>query len=118
MQAFGAYMRALREGNGGMTREALSEAIAPWLGRGADTSTLFRIEKGEQMPKGDLLTFLLDILGGDSADVALLLRSEHATTQDGRELATHRLAIVAGSATEAQRRQAAAALRKLAQSLR
>lgn len=83
LEAFGAYIRALRE------RRKLTQAKLGGL-IGVTGNTVYRIEKGRQEPETTQLAALLTALGGRIKDVQRLL-SGTASKADADQLADEAL---------------------------
>ncbi len=84
LAAFGAYIKALREKQQGLTQGKLGELV------GVAGNTVYRIEAGRQEPETTQLAALLTILGGRIKDVRKLLSGE-ATKADAKRLADEAL---------------------------
>jgi hypothetical protein len=80
-----------------ITKAWLVKQLSTYLGRKVASSTIYRIESGEDMPGGDLLTALLDVLGGRFGDVQWLIKNREATVDDGRRLAIEALDDMRGA---------------------
>lgn len=106
--AVAAYLDALRtnrltKDGRKYTQKRLADALGIYLHRKIDQSTISRAMSGEDIPAGDMMAALLDILGGRLEDVAYLLKKKHATDADGRQRAIEALAADIPSENELER---------------
>jgi len=92
--ALGTYFQVLREhrqdAGRPMSAARLAVLLGDFLGKEVNPTTVWRIESGDQRPGGDMLTALIDVLGGSFEDVRRLIR-ERGTVEDARRYAMARL---------------------------
>jgi len=92
--ALGIYFQVLREhrqdAGRPMSAARLAVLLGDFLGKEVNPTTVWRIESGDQRPGGDMLTALIDVLGGSFEDVRRLIR-ERGTAEDARRFAMARL---------------------------
>jgi hypothetical protein len=84
--AVGVYLRALRE-SAGLSVAEVSEKV------GMVPAQIWRVERGYSDTKGSTLFLLISLVGGDPADVAMLINNPAVTPADGETLARLRRAI-------------------------
>lgn len=84
MEAVGAYIRALRQEQE-LTQVRLAELV------GVSNNTIWRIEAGQQEPKGNQLAAILTIIKGRIDHVYELLSNALATKADGEAKAKQHL---------------------------
>lgn len=109
MRAVGCYLYTLRSERG-YTRARVIEQLAGIIGRRVDNSTLWRIENGaNKKADSDILSGLINVLGGSGEDVTRLANDMSATKADGQTAALQWLrrdqherieALVAGTPPE------------------
>ena len=90
--ALGAYLVTLRKGRKLEPKDVLP-VLSKQLGKKVDHSRLWRAENGGEgrWPDGDFLLALLDVIGGDIADIIWIQRNPDAKPQAGQERAYERL---------------------------
>ncbi len=86
----GAYLRHLR---GKRKKTEVQQEIEKRLGKSVDYTRLWRAETGKTKtwPESDYLNALLDVIGGDTADVSWIQTHPEATIDDAIALAEKRL---------------------------
>lgn len=84
--ALGSYVKTLRLRQG-LSKAEVIRRLDTQFGQKADRSTLYRAERGEHWPDGDLLTALLGVIGGRLEDLIWIRRNQDATELDGYNLA-------------------------------
>lgn len=101
--ALGAYLKTLRVGRELEPKDVL-KALTDRLRKPVDHSRLWRAENGsaDRWPDGDFLTALLDIVGGDLADVSWIQAHPNSTAAQGEERARRRIEEPPMSAEEAE----------------
>jgi transcriptional regulator with XRE-family HTH domain len=90
----GAYLHHLREQKK-LKKTEVQRAIAKRLGKPVDYTRLWRAETGKTKtwPESDYLNALLEVIGGDPADVSWIQKHPEATIDDAVALAEKRLII-------------------------
>lgn len=95
--AIAAYFQVLRgaqfgpDGKKRLTQEQLAQRVSDYLRRSIKQYDISRIEKGA-IPDGDVMTALLELLGGHIDDVTFLLKKKDVSETDGRRRAIEALA--------------------------
>jgi transcriptional regulator with XRE-family HTH domain len=97
--ALGMYFSTLRRGyptSDGrlLTQGKLARLVREYLNDDTvkvNQSTISRTESGEDVPGGNILAALIDILDGDIEDVQWLFRHRAAPAEEGRRRAVARL---------------------------
>lgn len=84
--ALGGYVKTLRVRQG-LTQVAVLRLLKDQYALEIDRSTLYRAEQGKNWPEGDLLTALMDILGGRLEDLAWLQKHKQVSETKGIDLA-------------------------------
>jgi len=83
MIAVGKYLYTLREEQG-YTQEHVIDLLWQHIGRKIDKTTLWRIENGKRKAaRSDILTGLIDVLGGNGDDMMRLANDKEASDLDG-----------------------------------
>lgn len=90
MSAVGSYIKTLRIEQDIPQVDVIAH-VSGRVGRQVDQTTIWRIERGKTKPRTDILSALLEKLGGSGDDVTALANDPHATTIDGRNAALRRL---------------------------
>lgn len=77
----GAYFQRLRENGRKISQGRLATELSDYLSRNVDSTTVWRIESGDNIPGGDLLAALMDLLGGRVEDVGWLIRNQKTVVE-------------------------------------
>lgn len=116
MEAVAGYLRGLREGQD-ITQTEVAAVVGKRLKRNVQTTTIWRIETGQNVPKSDMLIAILSVIGGSVKDLADLQALEKDSDEEGYAQAAVWLKTAAAHATPEQRQAVAGQLRVLADAL-